>query len=157
MGTFFFFILIGLVVGYRIDCKRGGVQPWGLLVGLILGLLVGLGTAFFGGSFVKKEIVLEKYNIFPMITNGKNVAAINLSGDNWYLLPVKKGEEEILKKEFISEKNIFFIDSEQRYVEIKIRKACNEKMWLLFFYGGTGIIETKVVLQKGDVVLKTSH
>ena len=160
MVIFLFFTLVGIVGCKILSEMVGGGRETGsltlikcsLALTLIIGLLVGLNASLFlGGIFVKKEIVLEKYNIFPMIVEGKNVAAIDIGG-NQYLLSVKKeGHPLLIKKEIFFEKNLFF--SEERYLEIKKRKACNEKMWLLFFYGDTGFIEAKVVLQKGDIIV----
>lgn len=161
MVIFFGFIMIGAFIGCLITClwEKNEVNKVNTIATCtVIGAVLGVGASFLGGSFfVKKEIVVEKYLIQPMIFDGKPIVALmeehdsNYSYDDNYIFQVKDGDKIKLIKYCLSKEEIFFTgDGEERYLEVKRNKACMENMWIWFFYGGTGIIESKAVLKKGD-------
>lgn len=164
MVVFFAFIIIGVVVAriFTRDDRGGGVcwtGDWNWtgdnirVLCVIAGILLGAGASFWGGSFVKKEIVAEKYVIFPMIFNGKTVGAL-VEDSSSYIFQIKETTETETRliKHNLSKEEIFFDlnEGEERYLEIRRSRTCNRNMWVWFFYGNTGLIESKAVLKEGD-------
>lgn len=167
MVVFLVCVIIGVVVGWII------VRKWGrserediffegeiMIFGAIIGIILGVGASFWGGSFVKKEIIVEKYVISPMIFNGKPIAVLMeehdgsvFESDN-YIFQIKEGDKIRLIRHCLYKKNIFFTcgDEEERYLEITRLKICKKNMWIWFFYS-TGLIESKGVFKKGDSFL----
>ena len=166
MVCFFGIITISVIIGYIISCRweKSGYIFYKInviMVSAVIGIVMGIGLSFWGGSFVKKEIVVEKYFILPIIFEGKNIAAlmeehegILIESDDYVFQITKEGDETNSTKPIkhsLFQKDIFFNDDiGERYLEIKRSKTCRENMWVWFFYGGTGIIESKAVLKKGD-------
>lgn len=160
MVAFFGIITISVIIGYIIGCRwvKNNVKKFAILAGATVGIFMGIQLSFWGGSFVvKKEIVVEKYFISPMIIDGKPVVALMeehdtlFEGDD-YIFQTKDGDKIKLIKHHLSSKNFFFTcgDGEERYLEIRRSKTCRKNMWIWFFCGGTGILESKAVLKKGD-------
>lgn len=158
MVIFFVTIIICVFVGYIIACRWEVSNYIAYKVNVILsavgiGLLLGVGLSFLGGSFVKKEIIEEEYFISPMIFDGKPIVALREDG-LVYIFQVNDNKGTRLIKRCLSKKEIFFTDdSEGRYLKVRRSKTCGKNLWIWFFYGGTGIIESKAVLKKGDSFL----
>ena len=120
-----------------------------ILFGIVIAVALGTGLSFLGGSFLKKEVVAEKYFILPMIFDGKPTMALVEDSSSW-VLQIKEGNKTKLIKHNLHEKDIFFGDEEERYLKIKRSKTCRGNMWIWFFYKGTRIIESKAVFKKED-------
>lgn len=153
MVVFFIFLTISVIVG-KIWARNVRDVYWTkdrvMILCVAAGMFIGVGASFWGGSFVKKEIVAEKYVIYPMIFDGKTVGALVENGSS-YVFQIQEANktETRLTRRNLSREEIFFTDdSEERYLEIKISKACRRNMWVWFFYSRS--IEIKAVLKKGD-------
>ena len=161
MVTFSSLVIICVVIGYIIACRweksayiinKVNVMA---VAGLI-GIFLGLAASFGGGIFVKKEIVVEKYFIYPMKFDEKPIVALMEEHDTMfesddYIFQTREGGKTKLIKHNLYPRNLFFTcgDSEERYLEIKSSKTCRKNMWIWFFYD-TGFIENKAVFKKGD-------
>lgn len=153
-------VIISVVISWIIACtwgKSGKVDT--IIAGAAIGIILGVGASFWGGSFVKQEIVVEKYFISPMFFdgNGNPIVALmeekdfSLVESYDYIFQIKEGEKLKLIKHSLYEKDIFFFlnEGEERRLEIKSSKTCRKNMWIWFFYI-TGFIESKVMLKNGD-------
>ncbi|MEK7150129.1 MAG: hypothetical protein AAB736_00820 [Patescibacteria group bacterium] len=162
MVTFFSFVMIGVVISHIIARRweksgfisgngKGRVIDKGIVIlfGIVIAVALGTGLSFLGGSFLKKEVVAEKYFILPMIFDGKPTMALVEDSSSW-VLQIKEGNKTKLIKHNLHEKDIFFGDEEERYLKIKRSKTCRGNMWIWFFYKGTRIIESKAVFKKED-------
>lgn len=153
MVAFFTFVMISIVVS-EIFSRRSKSDYWDrtriMIVSVFIGIMLGLVASFLGGSFVKKEVVVEKYFISPMIIDGKPIVALIEEGSlSTIILPIKDGDKTKLIKHNLSKKDIFFGGNE-RYLEVKRSKTSRRNMWVWFFYGNAGLIESKAVCKDGD-------
>lgn len=156
MVTFFVFLMISVVVG-NIWARNVRDVYWTknrvMTLCVAAGMFIGVGASFLGGSFVKKEIIVEKYVISPMIFDGKPIVALTEEGSSYVFQVKENNETEIrLTKRNLSKEEIFFTDDkEERCLEIKRSKVCRRRMWVWFFYSIS--IESKAMLKKGDSFL----
>lgn len=155
--------IISFVIGYIFACDWGkdSVDEKAIMAIVIVGMVFGLAASFWGGSFVKKEIIVEKYLISPMIFDGKLIAALmeehdspSIESSDDYIFQIKEGDKTKLIKRYLCKKDISFSlnGGEERRLEIKRSKTCRKNMWIWFFCD-YGIIESKTVFRKGDSFL----
>ena len=146
------FIVAVRIFSPRLEEKLDIEENTIIISGIFLGIVLGLAISFTGGSFVKKEAILEKYYFHPMIFNGKSIAALN-DGDSFYLLSVD-GSKTLMKFRF-QKKEIFFSKEKEieRFVEIKKMKPCMNNVWI-WFLCLERIQKKAITFKAGDLFLK---
>lgn len=167
MVIFFVFVIISVVIGKIWKIRDSyWTKDRVMILCVMVGMLLGVGASFLGGSFfVKKEVVAERYFISPMIFDGKTVVTLR-EEDVYSPLPesyksynyffqIKEDYKTKLIKQHLKKRDVFFSlnEDEERYLEVKRSKTSRGNMWIWFFYGGTGIIESRAVLKKEDSFL----
>lgn len=80
-------VVVVCMVSYKLEESEYNVNVNAIVAfGVIIGIFAGIGATFLGGSFVKKEIVVEKYFILPMVVDGKSVVAIEEGNLSTFIL-----------------------------------------------------------------------